>query len=219
MLVVIGILIALSIDNWNEDRKEQLNESRICKTLHDEFLQNSITLDSTMEILNYTIEALVGVMNIIDRDPDLTFSPKQLDSILNETMANPYWKRSEYTLRNLENSGKLSSLTNEDLKTRLYEYSLLITDIKDKDEDATIGFNYLLNYYKEKGSLRNLDSWGSLIMEGRTSLHYDHYKFFSDIIFENAIDDCLVYQRQRLKRYLEVKKIMDQIIEITLSEK
>jgi hypothetical protein len=219
LLVVIGILIALSINNWNENRKEGINETKILKTLQDEFLQNRITIDSTLKLLNTTADALSFVLNNIQVETDINISPKQLDSVLLATIANPYWKRSEYTLKNLENSGKLSSLSNQDLKTRLYEYSLVITDITDKDTDATIGFNYLLNYYKEKGSLRNLDSWGTQITEGRTSLSYDHFKFFSDIVFENAIDDCLVYIRQRIERYLKAKIIIDQIIEITLMEK
>ena len=94
---------------------------------------------------------------------------------------NPVWKRSEYTLRNLESSGKLSALSNEDLKSKLYEWSLVATDIEDKDSDASVGFQNLLNYYKENGSLRNLDVFGDYIPEGRSSLAYDHKKFFSDI--------------------------------------
>jgi hypothetical protein len=47
-LVVIGILIALQINNWNEARKELSNETKILKTLNAEFSRNSITLDTIL---------------------------------------------------------------------------------------------------------------------------------------------------------------------------
>ena len=215
ILVVIGILIALQINNWNENRKELYNEAKILKTLNDEFSENKITLDSTLVLLNSTADALSFVLKNISRKPKINLTPIQLDSVLYYTISNQYWKRSEYTLRNLENSGKLSSLTNQKLKANLYEYSLAVTDIEDKDGDATIGFNYLLNYIKINGSLRNLDARGTQITEGRTSLTYDHMKFFSDLNFENAIDDCLVYIRQRIYRYKKAKTIINEVIRIT----
>ncbi len=215
ILVVIGILIALQINNWNEHRKEHSNEAKILKTLNDEFLENKMTLDSTLTLLSSAADALSFVLKNIDHEPKIELTPVQLDSVLYYTISDPYWKKSEYTLKNLENSGKLSSLSNQKLKAKLYEYSLAVTDITDKDNDATVGFNHLLNYYKSNGSLRNLDASGIEIKEGRTTLEYNHIKFFSDLIFENAIDDCLVYIRQRIERYERAKTIIIEIISIT----
>ena len=215
ILVVIGILIALQINIWNENRKEKFNEAKMLKTLNEEFLENKYTLDSTLVLLNSAADVLSFVLKNIDNDPKINLTPIQLDSVLYYTISNPYWKKSEYTLRNLENSGKLSSLSNQKLKTQLYEYSLAVTDITDKYNDATIGFNHLLNYYKENGSLRNLDALGIQITEGRTALNYNHIKFFSDLIFENAIDDYLVFIRQRIERYNVANTIINEIISIT----
>jgi len=215
ILVVIGILIALQINNWNEKKKEKLNEAKILKTLNEEFLENKITLDSTLVLLNKSADALSFVLKNIDEKPKINLTPIQLDSVLYSTISNPYWKRSEFTLRNLESSGKLSSLSNQKLKKKLYEYSLAVTDITDKDEDATIGFNHLLNFFKKNGSLRNLDAPGIQITEGRTRLKYNHIQFFSDLVFENAIDDCLVYIRQRIERYNVAKKNINQVITMT----
>ena len=218
ILVVIGILIALSINNWNEERKELASESKVLKTLNAEFYQNSMTLDSVLLQLNRMEQSLSFVFLNIQPNPNLDFSPKQLDSILGNSFSDPYWTRSEYTLRNLESSGKLSTLTSEELKSKLYEWSLVATDITDKDSDATKAFNNLLNFYRENGSLRNLDEGGWIISEGRSSLEYDHFKFFTDIVFENIIDDCLVYTRQRIRRYKKAKIIIDQVIALTQTE-
>ena len=218
LLVVIGILIALQINNWNENRKERSNELKILNTLNAEFTRNGNTLDSLLLELKVIEQSLSFVLQKIEPNPKINFTAVELDSILYNSFDNPVWKRSEYTLRNLESSGKLSALSNEDLKSKLYEWSLIATDVKDKDSDASVGFQNLLNYYKENGSLRNLDVFGKYIPEGRTSLAYDHKKFFSDITFENMIDDHMVFTRQRIKRYQKAKVIINEIINLTLTE-
>ena len=40
-------------------------------------------------------------------------------------------------------------------------------------------------------------------------------KLFSDIVFENAINDCLVYIRQRVEKYKKTKAIINEVIKIT----
>ena len=219
LLVMIGILLALQVNNWNEDRKELSNESKTLKTLNAEFVRNENTLDSILVLLEEIEHSLSFVFQKIQPKPDINLTPTELDSVLFNSFANPYWRRSEYTLRNLESTGKLSSLSSEKLKSALYDWSLIAADIKDKDEDATVGFNNLLSYYKENGSLRNLDVNGNWVSsEGRSSLEYDHLKFFSDLKFENSIGDYLVYTRQRIKRYLKAKIIIKQIIQLTSTQ-
>ena len=44
VLVVVGILIALQINNWNSERKTQLQEKVILQSLLDEFKTNSANL-------------------------------------------------------------------------------------------------------------------------------------------------------------------------------
>ncbi len=40
ILVVIGILIAVSINNWNEARKDKITEQKVLKTLKSDFKSN-----------------------------------------------------------------------------------------------------------------------------------------------------------------------------------
>ena len=44
-LVVIGILIALSINNWNDNRKECLEENELLTQLQSEFTNNLEQID------------------------------------------------------------------------------------------------------------------------------------------------------------------------------
>ena len=52
VLVVIGILIALSINNWNEDRKEKILKDTYTKQLADNFKKDIIRLEEYVELNN-----------------------------------------------------------------------------------------------------------------------------------------------------------------------
>ena len=40
LLVMIGILLALQINSWNQKRLDRIEEKNILSNLHDEFLEN-----------------------------------------------------------------------------------------------------------------------------------------------------------------------------------
>ena len=45
ILVVIGILIALQINNWNENKKENQKEQLYINALHEELIQHTESLN------------------------------------------------------------------------------------------------------------------------------------------------------------------------------
>ena len=49
ILVVIGILIAVSINNWNEARKDKIKEQKVLKTLRSDFKSNIIQLQDNID--------------------------------------------------------------------------------------------------------------------------------------------------------------------------
>ena len=48
VLVVIGILIALSINNWNENRLKSNKEKIVLSNIHKEFNENKVQLDTVL---------------------------------------------------------------------------------------------------------------------------------------------------------------------------
>ena len=115
LLVVIGILFALQINQWNENRKENNALKTLTENLNNEFqknlkeleidlsrVKNAITSSNTL--LSYTGLKNVAVDNII------------IDSLIYHSISNPTWNPSSYVLNDIKNSGKLSTLKNENLK-------------------------------------------------------------------------------------------------------
>lgn len=52
VLVVIGILIALQINNWNELKKDRLKEFQMLLSLQKDFRSNISNLDSTIFLVS-----------------------------------------------------------------------------------------------------------------------------------------------------------------------
>jgi len=66
VLVVIGILIALQINNWNENKKDRRQERELLIQLESEFESNLSQLDQKMAMREEMISASLNLLNCID---------------------------------------------------------------------------------------------------------------------------------------------------------
>ena len=65
-LVVVGILIALSINNWNDSRIERVKEKEILFTLKNDLKTNIDILYSDISRLEYNISACDSLIDVIE---------------------------------------------------------------------------------------------------------------------------------------------------------
>ena len=75
--MVIGILIALQINNWNEERKIKAKEESILATIHKEFLANKIQFDT---VAAYHQRAYRASTKLVEMFP-IDLKTANLDSI------------------------------------------------------------------------------------------------------------------------------------------
>jgi hypothetical protein len=50
VLVMIGILLALQVSNWNQDRKDRISERKLLDNIHRDFVHNKVDFDSVKAI-------------------------------------------------------------------------------------------------------------------------------------------------------------------------
>lgn len=152
ILVVIGILIALQINNWNEQRKESQKEQAILKRLKQEFESNKNQLSAKISIRDRVIASASDILSYFD-NPETAV----LDSIffkhgrlLTPTSFDPIQN-------NLVASGTVEILQNEDLKRLLINWS---TDVIQLQEVETMFLehheNQVLPYIYKLGIHRNI---------------------------------------------------------------
>ena len=140
ILVVIGILIALQINNWNEEYKDsQLEQSYYCKLLEDvnqdHVLLTQLMTDNQERILwtNKGIH-LLQQENVMRKDV-----VQAMQKSINKIRFN--FKPSLSAFDDLKSSGKLSIIKDLALKKRLLNYYAVLTgygDIQDIVADASL---------------------------------------------------------------------------------
>jgi hypothetical protein len=114
ILVVIGILIALSINNWNQERLLKIEEKSIVKNLHNEYLQNKKIIQKSIEDSDTCIHTLKSLMELMGKDEEL-IKKQNSDSLLFYALDFPIFRPSENTISGLIQSGRLELLQNKEL--------------------------------------------------------------------------------------------------------
>lgn len=135
ILVVIGILIALGINNWNQNRLQANEEIKLLTSLSDELELNIQKFDDTHSLHVARIESINEVLFT-----DLSnHTIQQLDSLFKLTFYSWTYNPSFSLYNSIVTSGKINIITNDSIIIGLSNYRDLLTDYL---EDEFHAFNY-----------------------------------------------------------------------------
>ena len=219
VLVVIGILIALQINNWNEGRLARIEEKRILSNLHQEFEKNKILLDACISRNQQALNSMKEIMDLIARQGPQGTPQDPGDSKLDQLLFNSFehlnYFPSQHSLNELIQSGKMQYLRNDRLKSLLYQWSSAL-------DTSLEGFNGvdqkveqdLLPYLTRKYPLKDMDRFGPLAWKEGSTLQSDKTLILRELEFENLIDDNLY----RLNDFLSSLSDLSVLIEEILTE-
>ncbi len=147
VLVVIGILIALSINNWNQNRLKKIDEIKTLKSLLDEFNENLVKFD-----LNYKDQ--LNRNEIVKRllDPNINQeSFETLDSLIYYLGWNFKFNPSTGIYNSVINSGKIEIVSNDSLKNAISNFNNYLVDFEEEEIGANYyGTNFLTPYMRSK---------------------------------------------------------------------
>jgi hypothetical protein len=131
-LVVVGILIALQINTWNDVRKENIEERKLLNQLEDEYLYNKEELNRNIQ----KIDALISVSDSLLRlfnDTSKKIDEEMADRLLKKMGRYSSFDPSNGALDNLIGSGKLKLLKNENLRIKLSKWYGELEDVKEDE--------------------------------------------------------------------------------------
>jgi hypothetical protein len=215
ILVVIGILIALSINNWNQERILKIEEEGIVRNIHNEFLQNKTIIKTTLETSDNCTNAVKSLMHLIGKD-EVLMNNHNIDSLMYYAFDLPIFRPSENTISGLIQSGRLELLHNQELVDVIYEWGRTMKALNDMSARVlSKSDDDLLPYLSKKYALKDMDAYGTLQWKNKTNLTIDKLQIFEEIEFENIMDDFLyrvVYCKNRL---LELDLVINKILKET----
>ena len=218
VLVVIGILIALSINNWNENRLEKIEEHSFLSNLRNEFSQNKKALKTVLEMFDRSLKADFIIMDLFGQNRE-ELKRINTDSILSHSYYYEKFNSSENALSGLIQSGKLQLLQNEKLKYLLYDWSRTILSAEGLFEDLDVKIeNDVTPYLTKNHSIKDIDYYGDLKWKSKSILKSDKLKIFEDIEYENLMSDLTYRKRAYYNALKTADLIIDSIIQETKSQ-
>ena len=138
ILVVVGILIALSINNWNEEKKKTQLEKVYLNRLYNELNKDIITFSSEIQRLE---ENNVKIVNFTNALNDESYNDSLLVKLTNEFMiygtTYPMFNPSTSTFEDLSSTGNLSVISKTELRDSI---------VKHYEDYQFVELNFKLDY-------------------------------------------------------------------------
>ncbi len=179
ILVVIGILIALQINNWNENNKLEKEAYKVLLQMKDEFSRNQTELQLKLEQHKFVKASTAELSSLISPNP-IEVEKHKLDSLMFSTIYVPEFNASIATLA----SEKLV-LVDDELKNYIadwqlnYDYYKLSTKLI--YDNQTQQASFIIENYQSK-NFKN-----ALIQPTKSAFDTDEQNILTSPIFENYI--------------------------------
>ena len=221
ILVVIGILIALSINNWNEKLKVEQIEQKLLKSLKKEITMNIKHFD---EIIKYHKDSKTMCVSLLKqfgksmRKTDYIV----LDSLVELATAPINLNPQLGVVKSIITTGDIKYLKNELIVQ-------FITMFEDKINDPQDNFNRLIRiwnsqlwprenlYIRRVNRANKNNEWLGVDIPQR-SINSDYDSFFNDIVLENTYMLTLYEQTEIIKNEESLLNQMKSVIELINSE-
>lgn len=215
ILVMIGILLALQVNTWNNHRIEKVKEQAVLKNLRIDFKNNIENLDKAYNSFKEAYEASVNLLEIIKDSNALDSEEVEhlVDDVINKTQSFDFITGS---INEIFNTGSLHMIRDPTLRKQISNWSYYFTDTED---DIVIYRDYLFGVFvpslTEKVRLRNMsvpsffekDLELSPISKSGFSLDYTQSirtVEFENQVYNNALNYMYVINSYRIfQNYLE----------------
>lgn len=204
ILVVIGILIALSINNWNETKKETIAIRNVLLEIKEDLIQDKVELELTLEIHSKDLDAQLRVIKALE-------TKDSFNENLRSDFGHLYLARTYYSVSKgyeLLKEMNITSLINKDLRISLTNYyERDIPDVYREFEDDKMEFeNFWLPYLR-----KHFKEWEF----GEYGIPYDYYQIVEDRNLLSATKMNCVNLRGTIRAlYLALQSATDLIEEL-----
>lgn len=215
ILVVIGILIALSINNWNNHRIEKKKEAHYIENINKEFKLNRIQLDSATFYHQKVFDNTTKILNLIPIEIN-TVNKDSLSFYISETFNHWTFNPQQSAVNSLTNTSSFEIISNIELRELLQKWDELAKDYQEEEIVAQEhGFNEYVPYFNKHISFLAYSDNDNIF-----DLNVSDYTFLNSLEFVNAIAlkrelvRSIIFERE----LIEVNQTIDRIIELTSSE-
>ena len=139
LLVVIGILLALQLNSWNEERQHRMQESILLTQLLNEYSNNLDQLNSKIETRDDIMRSSLAILDYRGLKENL-INTDSLNMHIARTLTRPTFDPELGVTNELTNSGKLYYLTNTELRNSITAFPSFLSELR---EEEMVSFNLI----------------------------------------------------------------------------
>jgi hypothetical protein len=215
LLVMIGILLALQINSWNQKRLDRIEEKNILSNLHDEFLENKRLSTNNIASIRGAMKANIEIMNLMGSSDD-ELQKHNLDSLFYSSLPAAQFTSSSQSILNITQGGRMNIIKDKNIIKLLYQWQaqLEAVNIRERALDDW-SYDQILPIMSKFISLKEMDMNGNYEWSGKSKLKKSYNPLFQSLEYENLLDNFLFLHQMNKREIEKADAIIDQIIEIT----
>ncbi len=192
VIVVIGVLFAFQVTEWNNQRANHTAEYRALERLIIEYEENLTILAITKTGSVNTSLAADKLITMIAPEPDPNINDKNIGKTILDVLINPKFEPNLGVTKSLQSSGVLTLIQNQDIHRELSSWQSDMEVINDWQEiERMHGEELVLGLLYEYISLPNITHHASNAKQDAnpSKMTSDYQGLFSSKRFEGLLDN------------------------------
>jgi hypothetical protein len=219
-VVVAGILVALAVQSWWNDRSARLAEHALLQRLRAEFVSNRRMYDDAVEAQRSVITTARRVLEWTGPHPS-SVDEAEFESLVAALCAElPRYRPAVSELQSMLASGQLALIRNDGLRAKLAAWPLAVELVGTSEKYlADMVIREFYPYLLERIPLLNLDvSYSTDPAMRRSGFDIDYRILLRDVQFENHVENRWTLSVYILSSMANAHALMEEIIALLDSE-
>ena len=218
VLVVIGILIAIQINNWNQNRKNDIIEQETLLSLKSDLESALIQLDVKLDQnrgFRYADSILLDVIHFNKLIPADSIERLALIHIFS-----PGFDPELGTLNEILSTGKMDIIQNRSLRRHISTWNKYMDELEEVDEKlAHYDLHVKDPLYSKHFPYKNIASYYTINQDKNNQIPKSNFKWNSKELlqnkeFENMLANYMIYSAIQYGRFLEIKNNINEMISL-----
>ena len=215
IVIILGILGALALDNWNEDRKDRDREKQLLIDLKNDLEKNITEYDRLKQTREGQIRALEEIITLY-AEPKRLLKNSYLDSLIETARVPTTFDAPMGVINSIISNGDINLINNKEIKNFVTSYDGLLQNANktnatlidiwenrlNRDLDKYVNWNYLINQVRKKVQAVPIK---------QTRFKRNYKGFFNDPIIENILTQSLFIVSIINKEELDNSKTVNDI--------
>jgi hypothetical protein len=216
VLVMIGILLALQVNNWNENQKKRIIEKEVISSLHNDFQSAKLEIVGLIKLLDGRNDKLSTLSKNCSLKKTPTISQEAMDSLIWGGYALPTFNPPNGTLSDLLSSGKIDVIRNKELRKSLSEWNGAVEEVKRQELfQGEFLYQRYTPFIEERVEFKHPRFEKHMNMEKADRFPIDSRDLLQDVRFCNLVRRSIYFNLFVKWYYQGVERRIDKIIELT----